>query len=162
MMTYPKTAREVRVGDAVWINDGRWLVRVVRLSRASCPNEEEGFYFSYEASEKYGETFGFMPKAQMQGDGVCPLTEEEKLGVRLLIRKLSIEYGLSEHNLHYTLSYRMHADGNNDAFDWKIGVITEKQMGKMRRFIYYEKEDRFEELQQIDRQMMDLFVWAVN
>ena len=161
-MTYPKSEREVRVGDAVWINDGRWLVRVVRLSQEACSNEEEGFYFSYEASEKYGETFGFMPKAQMQGDGVCPLTEEEELGVRLLIRKLSIEHGLSEHNLHYSLSYRMHADGNNDAFDWKIGVITEKQMGKMRRFIYYEKEDRFEELQEIDRQMMDLFVWAVN
>ncbi len=98
----------------------------------------------------------------MEGDGVCPLTEEEELGVRLLIRKLSIEYGLSEHDLHYALSYRMHADGNYDAFDWKIGVINEKQMGKMRRFIYYEKEDRFEELRQIDRQMMDLFVWAVN
>ena len=161
-MIYPKTAREVRDGDAVWINDGRWLVRVVKLSQAGCSNEEEGFYFSYEASEKYGEAFGFMPKAQMEGDGVCPLTEEEELGVRLLIRKLSIEYGLSEHDLHYALSYRMHADGNYDAFDWKIGVINEKQMGKMRRFIYYEKEDRFEELRQIDRQMMDLFVWAVN
>ena len=162
MMTYPKTAREVRVGDAVWINDGRWLVRVVKLSQTSCSSEEEGFYFSYEANEKYGETFGFIPKTQMEGDGVCPLTEEEELGVRLLIRKLSIEYGLSEHNLHYSLSYRMHADGNNDAFDWKIGVIDEKQMRKMRRFIYHEKEDRFEELQQMDRQMMDLFVWAVN
>ena len=69
MMTYPKTAREMRVGDAVWINDGRWLVRVVRLTRASCPNEKEGFYFSYEASEKYGEYLDLCQKRRCRGTG---------------------------------------------------------------------------------------------
>ncbi len=164
-MNYPNTEDKVRAGDPVWINDAKWLVRIVRLietenDRYMLNVEENGFSFSYEASEKNNGGYGFMPYRCMAGDYCYRATPEEIFGIRLLLHRLFKKYDIDKDYIMYSLSIRLSMLYEEDETVWKISIATVN--GKMRRFTYNDRTDEWQEKPAGDGSSVEAFRWALT
>lgn len=164
-MFYPNTNVEINLGDSVWVNECKWLTRVVRFietedDRRDANVEENGFYFSYEASEKTMGAFGFMPFRLMGTDLCYRATQEELFGIRVILYRLFTKFRIDKNETMYSISTLWPRFDEPDGLEWKIGIT--EYGGKHRRFVYSERTDMYKELPSSDFSFMEAFSWAIT
>jgi len=164
-MLYPNTNVEIRLGDPVWINEGKWLTRVVRLietenDRRNANVEENGFYFSYEASKKTKGSYGFMPYRLMGTDLCYRATEEELFGIRIILYRLFTKYRIDKKEAMYSISTLWPRSDGPDGLEWRIGITESGRT--CRRFVYSEWTDEYKELPSSDFSFIEDFSWALT